>query len=290
MEKIKRMSLCFVAMAMTLGISGCAAAAAADKSSAKESEQPIVSDRQAVIDYLKAAKSDLELIDEIMADKDLGLLEEETSSEEDLTPELVEKYEGILTGYTDRIGAVLDDIDSRTTPALPDIESFRTAEKNVFQTLDSILQEYRQTLNYANTMLMVYEEFAGLENIQETDLQAIYDAYSTGIGNAIAALEAEDVPSFFESFNQDFIDVLKQLDEAVYYMLSALAMDDPVRLDAGGYLMGILQRRADELSQKGMQDLTDRVTKLSADSKDVVTTCEGLRNWLETNIGNLDGQ
>jgi hypothetical protein len=276
---------------MAFGAAGCSVASAAGKtqSDTRAAGKPEVNDNQIMLDYLNAARSELTLIDEITADKDIGLLEEETESDEELTAEQVEKYEKILSGYTDRIQTVLSDIDKRTTPDLPDIVNFQASEKAAFQTLDSILQEYSQTLSYAGTLLMVKESFDSL-SIQETDdLQAIYDAFSAGIGDAIAALEA-DVPSFLESFNQDFIDVLKELDDAVYYMLSAVAVDDPVRTDAAGYLMGILQYRADEISQKGMQDLADRVSKLSTDAQAVVTTSSGLKSWLDTNISSLDGQ
>jgi hypothetical protein len=288
----RRIILYLLALVMAFGAAGCSVASASEKtqSGTRAAGKPEVNDNQIMLDYLKTARGELTLIDEITADKDIGLLEEETDSEEELTAEQVEKYEKILSGYTDRIQTVLKDIDSRTAPDQPDIVNFQTSEKAAFQTLDSILQEYSQTLSYAGTLLMVKESFASL-SIQETDdLQAIYDAFSASIGDAIAALEAEDVPSFVESYNQDFIDILKELDDAVYDMLSAQAVDDPVRTDAAGYLVEILQRRADEIGQKGMQDMADRVRKLSTDAQAVVTTCSGLKSWVDTNIGNFDGQ
>jgi hypothetical protein len=39
-----------------------------------------------------------------------------------------------------------------------------------------------------------------------------------------------------------------------------------------------------------MQDMADRVRKLSTDAQAVVTTCSGLKSWVDTNIGNFDGQ
>lgn len=288
----RRFLVCLLALVLMLGAAGCSAASAAEKaqSDTKAAGQPDKSDRQAISDYLKAARIELELIDEIIADKELGILEEEVDSEEELTVEQVAQYEKILSGYTGRIQTVLSAIDKRTAPDLSDILSFQTAEKAAFRTLDSILQEYGQALSYTGTLLTVFEDFENMENIQAADLQAVYDAYSAGIGTAIATLEAENVPSFFESFNQDFVDVLGQMDDAVFYMLSALAVDDPVRADAAGYLMEILGRRADEIGQRGVQDLTDREEMLKKDALAVQETSQGLKRWLDTNIDKLDGQ
>jgi hypothetical protein len=289
----RRVIVWLLVLAMALSVTGCTATAAAgqNQSDTKAADQPPAGDKQAILDYLKAAKNDLKLIDEILADKDIGLLEEETASEgEELAPELIEEYEGVLSGYTDQIAASLSGISKRTAPNLPDIANFQAAEKAVFQTLDSILQEYSQTLSYASTILQVGEDISGLENIQETDLQAIYDAYSAGIGEMIAALEAASVPTFLASFNADFIEAFKQLDSTVYYALSAIAIDDPLRADAAEYLMGIMVRNVDSISQEWEQELADRQYMLSEDAKAVATTAEGLKSWLDTNIASLEGQ
>ncbi|NLA87676.1 MAG: hypothetical protein GX847_10450, partial [Clostridiales bacterium] len=104
------------------------------------------------------------------------------------------------------------------------------------------------------------------------------------------ALEGASVPSYFESFNQDLIDVLRQLDNAVYYLLTAIAIDDPVRYDSGEYFLEILVRRTDEISLNGVTDMEERLGKLREDILAVQNTCAGLTGWLDTNIANLDGK
>jgi hypothetical protein len=284
------MIACLAALVMLLGVSGCMAAAAANKPKADTtaSVQPTENVNQETAEYLKAARGDLKLIDEIMADKDLSLLEEDTGSDEDVTPEMLAKYEAILTGYTDRIHTALDDIAGRTAPNQPDIAKFQASETEAFKTLDSILQEYNQTLSYTGTFLEVYDSLSSLGSLGETDdLQAIYDALSTAIGDAIQKLQSAEVPSFIESFNKDFIDVLQQMNDAVYYTLSAAATDDPLRSDAGEYLLEILGRRADKIGQECTTDLTDREQKLQEDALAVQKTCDGLKSWLDANIASF---
>lgn len=283
--------VCLLVLAIVLSSAGCAAGSAASRlESAKAAEMPVAGNQE-ILDFLKASKDELELIDKILTDKDLGMLEEEDDSEEELTAEFIKKYERILTGYVDQIQEVLSGIDRRTVPDLPDLVNFQAAEKHAFQTLESILLEYSQTLSYAGVILHVIESLNDLENIQEqeSDLQVIYDAYSACIGDAVSALEAASVPSFLESFNVNFIDVFKQLDNAVYYSLSAAAIDDPVRADAGEYLMGILVRNLDRISLDWEQDLADRQDALREDALAVQKIYQGLTAWLDTNIGILGG-
>ena len=96
-------------------------------------------------------------------------------------------------------------------------------------------------------------------------------------------------PSFIESFNKDFIETLKQLDEAVFYALSAASLGDPLRTDASGYLMEILTRRADKIGAEFTKDLELRQKKLQADAKEVQKTSESLKSWLDTNIADFGG-
>lgn len=288
----RRIIIGLLALVFVLGAAGCAAGSAAGQTDGgtKAAGMPVADENKEILDYLKASKSELELIDKILADKDLGMLEEESDTEEEFTAEFLEKYQNILTGYSDQIQAVLSGIDRRTVPNMPDLVSFQAAEKHALQTLESILLEYGQTLSYAGTILQVSQSISDLENIQESELQAIYDAYSAGIGEAITALEAASVPSFLESFNENFINAFKQLDDTVFYSLSAVAIDDPLRADAGEYLMGIMVRNLDKISLGWEQDLTDRQDALREDALAVQKTNQGLMAWLDTNIAILDGK
>lgn len=249
---------------------------------------PAAAGAKAMLDYLKAARGDLDLIDTIMADKDIGLLDESDSSEE-VTQDKLTHYEGILKGYSDQIHDILTGIEERTTPNHPDVEKFVTAEKTAFQTLDSILSEYNQALSYAGVILDVFDSVSSLSNTKETDLQKIYDAYNAKIKKAVKKLQETKAPSFLESTNQDVINALQQMDDAVLYALNAAAMDDPLRTDSAEYRIGILSRHFDSISKEWAKDLTDRQNKLREDSLAVQKTAKGLENWLDTNIAALGG-
>ncbi len=102
----RRASAVFLTLLLVLGAAGCGGATAGNRGTDKTdaAAQPEANDNQKITDYLKAAENDLTLIDEIMADRDLGLLEESDSgSDEELTAETIEKYDGILKGYSDRV-------------------------------------------------------------------------------------------------------------------------------------------------------------------------------------------
>lgn len=276
-----------LALVLVLSAAGCGGVTAGNQGTGKNGApaQSETNEKQKIVDYLKAAKNDLTLIDEIMADKELGLLEEpDPESEEELTAELIEKYDGILKGYSARVKTTLESIGSRETPANPELRKFKTAETTVFETLDSILQEYIQTLSYAGTILDVTESLEGIENVYETDLQAIYNAISAGISEAIAKLEKANVPSFIESVNNDFIDALRQADDTVYYALSAVYIDDPLRIDAAEYLLEVFYRRVDRIVQGSVEDMGNRQKQLMEDSREVSKTADGLKRWLETNL------
>jgi hypothetical protein len=286
----RRIIICLLVLAIVLGSAGCAAGSASSRPEETKAAEMPVAGNQEILNFLKASKDELELIDKILTDKDLGILEDETGSEEELNAEFIEKYERILTGYVDQIHEVLSDVGRRTVPDLPDLISFQTAEKHAFQTLESILLEYSQTLSYAGVILQVIESLNDLDNIQEYDLQAIYNAYSACIGDAITALEAASIPSFLESFNANFIDAFRQMDDAVFYSLRAVAIDDPVRADAGEYLMDIMARNLDKISLDWERDMADRQDALMEDALAVQKTYQGLTAWLDTNIGNLSGK
>lgn len=293
MAKTRRRTIAILLVLLfILGTVACGGATTGNKGTDKTdaTAQPEANENQKIADYLKAARNDLKLIDEIMADRDLGLLEEpDSESDEELTAESIEKYDGILKGYSARVKTALENIGSRETPDNPELQKFKTAETSVFETLDSILQEYIQTLSYAGTILEVTESLSGIENVYESDLQAIYDAVSAGIGKSITKLETANVPSFIESTNKDFIDTLRQADETVYYALSALYIDDPLRIDAAEYLLEIFYRRVDKIVQASSEDMNNRQMQLMEDSREVSKTSDGLKRWLETNLAALGG-
>ena len=112
-----------------------ASAAGLTRADVKASVQPKAEGNEKIAAYLKASRSDLDLIDEIMADKDIDLLDDSSGSDGEFNADAIAKFESILTGFTDRIDTVLGDIDKRTMPDLSDFKSFRVAEKDAFQTL-----------------------------------------------------------------------------------------------------------------------------------------------------------
>jgi hypothetical protein len=272
-------------------LAGCAGAAAAPQANIGAFALRVsgAGDRQAMLDYLQAAQEDFTVVDTLLGDKDLGLLEEDTSSNEEITSELIDKYLGILDGYDTRVGAQLQELKTRDAPDNPDIAFFKEAELREFETTADIVDEYIQVLKYAGSLLTMGGEMNQLGNVDTSDLEGTYQTFNTVLGKAIDELKAEDVPSFLKSMNDDFITALGELNDAVLYALQAASINDPVRANSAEYRLGMLTRKIDKISGEAQQDMTDREAKLKTDLKGIKTENDGLRNWVQKNIDKLNG-
>jgi hypothetical protein len=240
-----------------------------------------------MVDYLQAAKEDFTSIDELIQDKDLGLLDEDTTGDEAVTVETLQKYLGILSNYDTKISTRLDAIRQRETPNHPDIAAFKASELSEFEMAANVIEEYIQVLKYMKSLINMGAEMDKLGNVDTTDLEGTYKAISTGITQAIGELRNDDVPTFLLSMNDNMVTGLGEMNDAVLYTLNAAALTDPVRTDSAEYRLGILTRKFTKLSTDAQQDMNDRQTKLKSDVKGIKQTNDGLKNWVQLNIDKL---
>ena len=248
------------------------------------------SEAEDIASFLKDALDDFKVIDALITDSELGLLEDETSTDEEMTMEELEYYLGLLGTYSSSIKNTLGEIKARPTPNHQDIGKFRTAEISQFELADDLISEYMQLLNYYQSLLSMSKEIEKLENVDSTDLETIYKSFSEGIGKAIDKLKGSNVPTFLKSMNDNTIASLTEFDSAVLYMLQAEYLDDPVRRDAATYRMGILQRKFERITEDSNQDMDDRTGKLKDDLKNIQRLNDGLKQWALGNIDKLSDQ
>lgn len=245
--------------------------------------------RPQMLEYLRASANDLKVVDDLLADKDLGLMEEEDpAGEEDVTIELLDWYLGILNDYSGKIDAAIAAMDTRQMPENEELKAYRDAAKDEFETVIDIIGEYVQVLEYERLLLQVGNDLDQLENADAADLQALFEAYNASLTKAIDDIGNANVPSFMQSANTNFAGVLGEMNDAVLYYLNAYAMDDPVRANAAEYRMGILERKIDRISAGFDQDMEEREDKLQQQLEAVKTKNDALAGWLQANIDKLD--
>lgn len=244
-----------------------------------------------LLDYLKDAQGDLAVVDKLLADKDLGLTEDvDTSSEDTLTQEEIAQYSALLADYDTQVKSALAAVDGRATPADDQVAYFRAAETSELQLAQDMTEEYIQVLNYYNMMTDVENIMGGLGQVDINDLEGTYKAYNEAIGKAIDEINGSAIPSSLKSLNDNFVAALVEFNNAVLYMLQALSINDPLRLDAAMYRLGILQRNLDQIGNGLDDDLANRFKKLVADAKGMQQTNEGLKKWVQDNIDKLQAQ
>ena len=124
----------------------------------------------------------------------------------------------------------------------------------------------------------------------ENDLDATYSKISASLQDSVDRLEQADVPTFLTYMNTNLTDALKQMDEAVLYMLQAAYISDPLRLNAASYRMDILMRRFDSIVANVDQDISDRQSKLISEVEKISQTKDGLKAWATQNIDLLNQQ
>jgi hypothetical protein len=279
---------CAVVLAMLMLLTGCAASVAQADLAAVALRAAGSTDTQDVLDYLTAASGDFEAIDSLLGDQDLGLLEEDSSDGDDLTAESITKYLGILDSHGSAIDSQLAAIKARNTPNNPEISFFREAELLEFETAADIINECKQILIYANSLLNISTEMEQLgSTTNANDPQAAFQALSEGISSVIGKLNTQSVPSFLKDMNDSLISQLNELNDAILYAAQATSITDPVRLSAAEYRMSITMRKVTEISNTSQQDFNERMTKLKADLLAIKTENEGLKSWVQQNITKL---
>lgn len=245
-------------------------------------------DREQVLTYLDLAVQDLAVIDVILADSDLDLLEQGTGSDEELTEAMIERYQSLLTGYRASLAEAKEAEIGRVVPDVEDLLLYRDAHNVLLDMTDDLLAEYEQILSYTAALMQMGTSLEALDTYDANDLQATYDTINAALLAAVEQLNNADVPTFLTYMNDNLIDALGEMDEAVLYMLQAASISDPLRINAASYRMDILMRRFDSIVANVDQDITDRQDKLIREVERIAETKDGLKTWATQNIDLLD--
>jgi hypothetical protein len=281
MGRILRRSLpvCAAVLAALLVFAGCSAAAAVDPAM-----------KRAELAYLQAAKEDLAEVDSLFADKDIGLLADDSSSSEDVTSESLAKYADLLTSYDTRISDRLDALRTRTAPDNADIASCKAAEIDELEMVDSILKEYIQLMKYAGSILGILGDLGQMDEIAGlSDPEAIYNSFNATINKALETLKGVVVPSFLKSTNETLVTSLNEINDAVLYAMQSAAIDDPVRSDAAFYRIDIWSRGFSKFGDDFLQDILSREATVTGDLKGIQAKNTALESWIQGNIDKLSG-
>ncbi|MEA4890709.1 MAG: hypothetical protein VB070_14725 [Clostridiaceae bacterium] len=247
------------------------------------------SNKAPVLDYLNASLDDLKVIDNLLADADLDLMNQNTADDQEVvTADTITRYLGILAGYQSSVKEVLTAIDSRSTPNLEDLTRFRDSERAMFVLTGDLLAEYEQIMNYSSALITMGTNLESLNYYDANDLEGTYQTINNALVATVDLLKSQSVPSFLQNMNENLIDALEQMNEAVLYTLQAVALNDPLRIDAAQYRMDILTRHFDKIIGSVDQDMSDRESKLSQEIAKIQTTSNGLKDWVGQNVKQLE--
>lgn len=281
-----------VALVLVLALAAAGCAAPAGRSSAANASMGIAlmapANRSEIAKELKAAREDLKIIDELIADEDLGLLEDESSSDsEEITESEVSFYMGILEKYDSRLKQALAEIKARPELDNKDMAELRKAEIAQFLLACDVVEEYMQVLHYMQSLLDLAAQMDAIGNVSATDPAGMYEEINQAIEKAVGKLKSSEVPSFLQSMNDNMIASLNEMNDAVLYSLIAEEIDDPVRRNGAAYRMGILERKFTRISADANADTEDRMKKLKQDVTTVQQVNEGLSKWVQANLDKL---
>lgn len=275
-------------LACGLILAGCSGTMSAAFGPAVAAETLESADKDAVLAYFKLAEDDFLIVDYILADSDLDLLDQNTADDnEEVTLDSITRYLGILGGYQNSIAQIMADAPLRAVPEQEDLMKFRDSHQAMFEMAGSLLAEYEQILNYSYALITMGTNLETLGYYDENDLEGTYQTISAALTATIDLLKGQDVPTFLKNMNDNLIDALVEMDEAVLYSLQAAYLSDPLRLDSAAYRMDILTRRFDKIIASVDQDMSDRETKLAEEIGLIQQTNSGLKNWVAQNVDKL---
>ena len=241
-------------------------------------------DRQQVLDYLTKTVDDLSVIDAILSDTDLDLLGEGAGEAEEMTDAMIQHYDQLLKGYRNGLSEAGVALTGRSMPDLEDLRLCRATQIALFEMTDDLLEEYSQVLTYSATMLEVASNLESADFFDEDDLYGTYETISTAIQTSVELLENVEVPSFLIYMNQSMTDALRQMDDAVLYLLQALYFEDPLQTSAAIYRLDILTRYFDKIGTNVAEDMADRQDKLFEEIERISWLKDGLQTWETQNI------
>ncbi len=277
-------------LALAFALAGCAVPSGSGKADISMGILPRKSVTSPEIsNELKAVRDELRIIDEMIADKDLGLLDDDASSEaSELTKSEVAFYMSILEEYNKRLNEAVSDIKSRKEPDNRDMAELRKAETAQFELAGAVVEEYMQVLHYIQSLLDLAEQMEAIGKVDAANPAGMYEAINKAIEKAVTKLESSEAPSFLRSMNDNMIASLNELNDAVLYSLTAEDLDDPVRRNGAAYRMGILERKFARISADADADTEERREKLKQDIATVQNVNEGLSRWVQANLDKLE--
>ena len=277
-------------LALAFALAGCAVPSGSGKADISMGFLPRMSVTSSEIsNELKAVRDELRIIDEMIADKDLGLLDDDASSEaSELTKSEVAFYMSILEEYNKRLNEAVSDIKSRKEPENRDMAELRKAETAQFELAGAVVEEYMQVLHYIQSLLDLAEQMEAIGKVDAANPAGMYEAINKAIEKAVTKLESSEAPSFLRSMNDNMIASLNELNDAVLYSLTAEDLDDPVRRNGAAYRMGILERKFARISADADADTEERREKLKQDIATVQNVNEGLSRWVQANLDKLE--
>ena len=158
----------------------------------------------------------------------------------------------------------------------------------MFVLAGDLLSEYEQIMNYSSALITMGTNLESLNYYDANDLEGTYQTINNALVATVDLLKGQSVPSFLQNMNDNLIDALEQMNEAVLYTLQAVALNDPLRIDAAQYRMDILTRHFDKIIGSVDQDMSDRESKLEQEISKIQTTSNGLKDWVTQNIGQLE--
>lgn len=245
-------------------------------------------DRQRVRTFLQQAKDDLSVIHAFLMDPELDFQNEGSDLTGEGSSDDVGYLQSIAAEHRVAIEHVYGKTQNQAMSDYSELERYQEAQKALFLLSIDFLSEYEQILVYSETLIVVGDKLTALSDVDDSDIEQMYLTYQQTLNEAVEVLESTSVPTFLESMNEELIDGLIQMDDAVYYSLSAVAMGDPVRMSSADYRLDLVVRRFDQILSGVDQDVTDRQNKLMQEIDEINRLYDGLDQWLTANITRLE--
>ena len=241
---------------------------------------------EATLVYLQQAQKDMASVHTVLNDTelDLGNMDKEESEEsQDVQPQKLQSLIGKIEGYKTDLQNRIADVKKKDTLKDTELANFSQSELHCMQLLTEVLDEYGQICNYL-ILLSDMEAKVGAFQMDANDLGASYQGITEVIDNVLGQLNATEPPSFLQSFHADMIVLFTELKSGAEYLLSAIAMNDPLRTNAGMYRFNILFRDIGQATNSLNTDVERRINKIKEDADALEKMDTGLTEWLEANI------
>lgn len=245
--------------------------------------------RDAYVSYLEDARNDFTAVDAMLGDKDLDL--NDTSGDELEGDSLIQETQELMTkiaDYKEQIDESIGKTSERDTLESEELKEFAMSERRCLELSSEMLGEYGQICNYMITLTNLGGEIDSISYLDFSDMQNLEAAYTSFQGivdSVVTALKESNPPSFFKSVNDEFIAIFEELESSITYVLNAVLINDPLRMDAGIYRIQLLMmRKITKVSADSQQDISRRLEKLKHDLDTIKELDEGLKEWIDENL------